>query len=168
MFYRSSPGISRKGGVNLNGNGTDTFRAPEVELYNRNPGTTVPTLTSKVDVYAFAMIMYILLYGNRLWHLGPGTRTQRSRRGLIADKKCNRPPLGDSTVLGRKTPVFTPHETIENWKIGGLSDNFVPTRCSRKYKAWNENENAWVDTTTDTAPSVEYMTPHTKRYIKLM
>ena len=188
MFYRSSPGISRKGGVDLNGdgadsfgNGTDTFRAPEAELYNqlkiRNHfGTTAPTLTSKVDMYAFAMIMYILLYGNRLWHVGPlegSTDKQikevRSKRGLVADKKCNRPPLGDRTVLGDEAPRFSSPETIENWKNGGPCDNFAPTRCSPcMYKAWNGQTNEWEAGTTATASSVEYMTPHTEDYINLM
>jgi hypothetical protein len=187
MFYRSSPGISRKGGVDLNGkgadsfgNGTDTFRAPEAELYNqlkiRNAiGTTAPTLTSKVDVYAFAMIMYILLYGNRLWHLGLEGLTDkqikevRSKRGLVADKKCNRPPLGDRTVLGDKAPRFSSPETIENWKISSALENYAMKRDDRcQYKAWNGQTNEWEADTTATASSVDYMTPHTEDYIKLM
>ena len=173
-FYCSSAGISRKRDVQLSKKdfvrGTITFRAPEVEYFSyletkRQQETTVPTLTTKVDVYAFAMIMYILLYGNRLWHLGG----ERSKRGLVADKKCNRPPLGDRTVLGDEAPRFSSPETIENWKNGGLCDNFAPTRCSPcMYKAWNGQTNEWEAGTTATASSVEYMTPHTEDYINLM
>ena len=183
MFYCSSPGISRKRDVKLSREdfvrGTITFRAPEVEYFSyleRNgQETTVPTLTTKVDVYAFAMIMYILLYGNRLWHLGLGglevkeIKEVRSKRGLVADKKCNRPPLGDRTVLGDEAPRFSSPETIENWKNGGRFDNFAPTRCSPcMYKAWNGQTNEWADTRTDTASPVQYMTPHTELYINLM
>ena len=154
--------------------GTLTFRAPEVEYFeyldtnSNGHKPTVPTLTPQVDMYAFAMIMYILLYGNRLWCLG-STKTQLSKRGLVADKKCNRPPLGDPTVLGDEAPRFSSPETIENWKISSALENYAMKRDDRcQYKAWNGQTNEWEADTTATASSVDYMTPHTESYIKLM
>jgi hypothetical protein len=175
IFYCSSPGISRKRDVQLSSQdfkrGTFTFRAPEVEYFEyldtNGHKPTVPTLTPQVDMYAFAMIMYILLYGNRLWCLG-STKTQLSKRGLVADKKCNRPPLGDPTVLGGEAPDFSPRETIENWKISSALENYAMKRDDRcQYKAWNGHE--WVaDPTATASTSVDYKTPHTEDYIKLM
>ncbi len=145
--------------------GTDGYMAPE--SYDHIPREP------SADVYSFAIIMYILRYGYRLWTLPHGEREQErdtayKERGLTAKtNKCNRPPLSDAMVF-RDAPVF---------RIGAeaapeLRKSFIKSSGTRhtqnNHLKWNPERNVWEHTDNKGPLTPWYASPSVKSYVELM
>jgi hypothetical protein len=125
------------------------------------------------DVYSFAIIMYILRYGFRLWTLpypvGQAIETIYQERGLSSEiNKCNRPPLSDTMVF-REAPVF---------RIGAeaaleLRKAFSKNSLTKKHSplssnlAWNPEKNVW-ERNGDAGLPTRHAVPSVESYLALM
>ncbi len=145
--------------------GTEGFSAPE--SYDDI------TREKSADVYSFAIIMYILRYGLRLWTLPHpnGQSQQYQERGLTARfDKCNRPPLSDAMVF-REAPCFGigAEAAPELRKAFSKSSVFKKiTHVPKNNLAWSPEENMWKSTGSTGPLTPWHAIPSVESYVKLM
>jgi hypothetical protein len=139
------------------------------------------TREPSADVYSFAIIMYILRYGLRLWYLPPhpigqSIKDQYKERGLTAQyNKCNRPPLSDAMVF-RDAPLFrngaeaAPELRKSFSKSGPLlgSVKKPPSHVPQNNLAWNPVRNVWERTDNEGPLTEWHASPSVESYVKLM
>ena len=123
------------------------------------------------DVYSFAIIMYILRYGFRLWTLPypVGQIIEKFKeRGLIAEfNKCNRPPLSDTMVF-REAPVFRIGAEAAPELRKAFSKNSLTKKHLTTFNlAWNPEKNVW-ERNGDAGFPTRHAIPSVESYVTLM
>ena len=133
--------------------GTNTFRAPET--YQMSTGL----VTCTADVFSFAMIMYILRLGLRLWCTPKNEAGEMKQpdegtfkaRGLIAHVPCNRPPVWEDEL-----------ELQANWTTSAVVVRQIG------FKVWDTTNNLWKRETAPLVFQPQYPSAYDKKYVELM